>query len=266
MGSDTRTPVSEFQQEFVERERLHKRKVAICRVMLLVLFLAVWELCAQLGIIDDFIFSSPSRVFLCFCSMAGDGSLFGHIGITLFETLVSFALVVVVGIAVAVLLWSSRTASEVLEPYLVMLNSLPKSALAPVLIVWLGNHVHTIIVAAVSVAVFGSILTLYHGFQEMDPDQVKLIRSLGGTRWDVFCKVLLPGSLSLIVSNMKVNIGLCLVGVIIGEFLAAQKGLGYLIIYASQVFQLDLVMLSIVILCIVSAGLYQCIAWLEKRI
>lgn len=266
MESDTRMPVSELQQEFLERERLHKRKVTICRVMLLALFLAVWELCAQLEIIDDFIFSSPSRVFLCFRSMVGDGSIFEHIGITLFETLVSFGLVVVIGIAVAVLLWSSRTASEVLEPYLVMLNSLPKSALAPVLIVWLGNHVHTIIVAAVSVAVFGSILTLYHGFQELDPDQVKLIRSLGGTKRDVFCKVLLPGSLSLIVSNMKVNIGLCLVGVIIGEFLAAQKGLGYLIIYASQVFQLDLVMLSIVILCVVSAGLYQCIAWLEKRI
>ena len=133
------------------------------------------------------------------------------------------------------------------------------------LIVWLGNHVHTIVVAAVSVAVFGSILTLYNGFQEMDPDKIKLIYSLGGTKKDVFLKVLLPGSVPMIVSNMKVNIGLCLVGVIIGEFLAAQRGLGFLIIYASQVFKLDILMMSIIILCIMSAGLYQGIAYLERK-
>ncbi len=253
-----------LQQEFLKREKRHKRNVTIWRGMLLVLFLAGWEICAQTGVIDDFIFSSPSRVIRCFYEMVMDRSIFEHIGITLFETLVSFLAVVVIGILAAVLLWSSRSVSEILEPYLVMLNSLPKSALAPVLIVWLGNNIHTIIVAAVSVAVFGSILTLYHGFQEMDPDKIKLIYSLGGDKKDVFLKVLLPGSVPMIVSNMKVNIGLCLVGVIIGEFLAAQKGLGYLIVYASQTFQLDYVMLSIIILCMVSAGLYQGISWLEK--
>ncbi|MGN0159063.1 MAG: ABC transporter permease [Brotaphodocola sp.] len=257
---------SRLQQEFLEQEYLHKKKVTICRVMLLVLFLAVWELCAQLAIIDDFIFSSPSRMMRCFWRMLLDGSIVEHTGITLFETLISFLLVVVIGIAMAVLLWSSRSASEILEPYLVMLNSLPKSALAPVLIVWLGNHIRTIIVAAVSVAVFGSVLTLYHGFKEMDPDKIKLIYSLGGTKKDVFWKVLLPGSIPMIVSNMKVNIGLCLVGVIIGEFLSAQRGLGFLIVYSSQTFQLDSVMLSILILCIMSAGLYKCISLIEKRI
>lgn len=265
MERGSQTPVTAAQQEYIEQERFHKRKVAICRVMMLVLLLAVWELCARLGIIDDFIFSSPSRVFFCFRDMVKDGSIFAHIGITLMETVVSFVLVVVLGLAVAVILWSSRSASEILEPYLVMLNSLPKSALAPMLIVWLGNHVRTIVVAAVSVAVFGSILTLHNGFSSMDPDKIKLIYSLGGKKKDVLTKVLLPGSVPLIISNMKVNIGLCLVGVIIGEFLAAQKGLGYLIIYGSQVFKLDLVMMSIVILCIVSAALYQGIAWLEKK-
>lgn len=262
---DSRTAVTDFQQEYIEKEQLHKKKVVICRVMLLVLLLAIWELCARLGIIDDFIFSSPTRVLFCFRDMALDGSMFRHIGITLFETLVSFAIVVAAGLCVAVLLWSSRSASEILEPYLVMLNSLPKSALAPMLIVWLGNHIHTIVVAAVSVAIFGSILTLHNGFSGMDPDKIKLIYSLGGTKKDVLTKVLLPGSLPLIISNMKVNIGLCLVGVIIGEFLAANQGLGYLIIYGSQVFQLDLVVMSILILCVISAGLYQGIAWLERR-
>lgn len=226
---------SPAQQEYQRQEQLHRRNVRVCRVMLLVLLLAVWELCAELGIMDAFIFSSPSRVFFCFWGMVGDGSIFGHIGITLLETLISFGLVVVLGLMAAVVLWSSRSISEVMEPYLVMLNSLPKSALAPMLIVWLGNHVHTIVVAAVSVAVFGSVLTLHQGFSSMDEDKIKLIRSLGGTRKDVLTKVLLPGSVPLIISNMKVNIGLCLVGVIIGEFLAAQRGLGYLIIYGSQV-------------------------------
>lgn len=266
MDSSTQMPSTRLQQEYIEKERMHKRKVATCRVMLLVLLLAIWELCARLGIINDFIFSSPSRVFFCFWDMVLDGSIYGHIGITLFETLVSFALVIVVGIAMAVLLWSSRSVSEILEPYLVMLNSLPKSALAPILIVWLGNNVRTIVIVAVSVAVFGSILTLHNGFMSTDEDKIKLIYALGGTRKDVLTKVLLPGSVPLIISNMKVNIGLCLVGVIIGEFLAAQKGLGYLIIYGSQVFKLDLVMMSIVILCIVSALLYQGISLLEKKI
>ena len=253
------------QQEFIAKEMLHRRNVRILRIMLLVLLLALWELCARLGIINDFIFSSPSGMTICFISMVKDGTIFLHTGVTVMETLVSFALVVVVGLATAILLWSSRSVSEVLEPYLVMLNSLPKSALAPILIVWLGNNIKTIIVAAISVAVFGCIMTLHTGFMQTDPDKIKLIYSLGGTKKDVLTKVLLPGSVPLIISNMKVNIGLCLVGVIIGEFLAANKGLGYLIIYGSQVFKMDLVVMSIVILCIVSAILYQGITVLEKR-
>lgn len=254
------------QQEFVARQKRRQKAVCLCRILLLLVLLVLWEVCARMEIINDFIFSSPFRIAGCFYDMFMDKSIFLHTGVTLFETLVSFALVVVIGIAGAVLLWSSKSLSEVLDPYLVMLNSLPKSALAPILIVWLGNNMRTIIVAAVSVAVFGSILTLHNGFQSMDPDQVKLIYSLGGTRRDVLLKVLLPGSIPLIISNMKVNIGLCLVGVIIGEFLAAQAGLGYLIIYGSQVFKMDLVVMSIVILCVLSAILYQGIAAAEKKV
>ena len=259
------TGPTKAQQEFIEREQMHKKKVAVWRMMLLVLLLAMWELCTRLGMMDAFIFSSPSRVLLCFWRMVRDKSIFGHIGITLMETLVSFLIVTAAGTAAAVALWFSRSASEILEPYLVMLNSLPKSALAPMLIVWLGNHVYTIVAAAVSVALFGSILTLHTGFQSVDPEKIKLIYSLGGSRRDVLSKVLLPGSVPMLISNMKGNIGLCLVGVIIGEFLAAQKGLGYLIIYGSQVFQLDLVMTSIVLLCLFSTVLYKGIGWLEKR-
>jgi len=254
------------QQAFIRQQRHRRRLVAVCRCFLLVLLLGLWEGSARIGLIDDFIFCSPSRVVLCFADMLRDGSILMHTGVTLLETLLSFFLVLLIGLLGALLLWSSRSISEVLEPYLVMLNSLPKSALAPILIVWLGNNMKTIIVAAVSVAVFGSILTLYNGFSGIDPDQIKLIYSLGGKRKDVLTKVLLPGSIPLIISNMKVNIGLCLVGVIIGEFLAANQGLGFLIIYGSQIFKMDMVVTSIVILCIVSAILYQGITLLEKKI
>ena len=254
------------QQVFVAEQKRYRRRIAAGRFLLLFLLLALWEISADTGLLNDFIFSSPSRMLSCFVSMTADGSIFVHMGVTLFETLVSFVLVVLLGLSGAMLLWASRTVSDLLEPYLVMLNSLPKSALAPILIVWLGNNMNTIIVAAGSVAVFGSILTLHNGFSTMDPEQIKLIYSLGGTKKDVLRKVLLPGSLPLIISNMKVNVGLCLVGVIIGEFLAADRGLGYLIIYGSQVFKMDMVVMSIVILCFMSALLYQAIAVLEKKI
>ena len=256
---------SPAQCRYLERERRIRRQIFACRILFLILFLFLWEFSARIGILNDFIFSSPSRVLSCFLSMASDQSIFYHMGITILETLFSFFLVTWIGILGAVALWSSRRLAKILEPYLVMLNSLPKSALAPVLIVWLGSNMKTIITAAVSVAVFGSILTLYNGFLSMDPDQIRLIYTLGGKRKDVLTKVLLPGSVPLIISNMKVNIGLCLVGVIIGEFLSAQAGLGFLIIYGSQVFKLDLVIMSIVILCVLSAILYQAVAILEKK-
>lgn len=258
--------MSVAQQEYVAQELRRHRQVTICRVMLLVLLLALWELAADMHWIDSFIFSSPAMIARYLVTMAKDGSLFLHTGVTLLETLISFGLCTVFGLACALLLWSSKSVAQVLEPFLVLLNSLPKSALAPLLIVWLGNNMKTIVVAAVSVAVFGSILTLYTGFSQMDMEQIKLIYSLGGSRMDVLLKVLLPGSLPLVISNMKVNIGLCLVGVIIGEFLSAKAGLGYLITYGSQTFAMTMVVTSIVILCIVSGMLYQGIAMLEKRI
>lgn len=228
-------PVSANQQRFLEMERFHRYRVRTVRAMVLVLLLALWELLAGFDVIDAFIFSSPSRIIRCFLQMARDGSIFLHIGVTLLETVISFVLTVIIAVTAAVLLWASRSLSEILEPYLVMLNSLPKSAMAPLLLVWLGNSMRTIIVAAVSVAVFGSIMTLHTGFAQTDPDKIKLITSLGGNRFHILTKVLIPSSIPLIISNMKVNVGLCLVGVIIGEFLSAQAGLGYLIIYASQV-------------------------------
>ncbi|MDY3918093.1 MAG: ABC transporter permease [Candidatus Limivivens sp.] len=255
---------SSYQIRYLKSVLRHKRLVTTARILLAVAFFILWETAADLDWIDSFFFSSPSRIGRTFLRMLEDGSLFLHVGTTLAETLVSFALVVVLGVLTAVLLWLLPSVSQVLEPYLVILNSLPKSALAPLLIVWLGANVRTIVVAGISVAIFGTVLNLYTGFQETDPEKLKLIYTLHGKKRDALVKVVIPSTIPLIISIMKVNIGLCLVGVIIGEFIGARQGLGYLIIYGSQVFKLDLVILSIVILCIIAMGLYALISQVEK--
>lgn len=252
------------QQSFLENRKRRLRAITFARIFIFLLFLIIWEASARLHLIDAFIFSSPSRVYRMFVSMISDHSIFLHMGITLAETLISFLLVFLFSLLTAVLLWLFHSLSRVLEPYLVVLNSLPKSALAPLLIVWLGANMKTIIVAGMSVAVFGSILTIYTGFSEVDLEKVKLIYTLGGNRRDVLWKVVLPSSIPIFVNTMKVNIGLCLVGVVIGEFIGSRQGLGYLIIYGSQVFQLDMVLMSIVILCIMAMILYQIINLVEK--
>ena len=137
--------------------------------------------------------------------------------------------------------------------------------MAPIFIVWLGNNMKTIIITAISVAIFGSILNLFTSFQTTDPDKLKLIYTLHGNRFDCLTKVILPINFPAILSILKVDIGLCLIGVVIGEFLAARKGLGYLIIYGSQVFKMDWVLLSIVLLCLIAALLYGILNRLEKH-
>ena len=249
---------------FLKKIRRRRRMVVFLRILILFLFLLQWEICADTGVVDSFIFSSPSRIVTCFLKMTEDGSVFHHIGITLYETLVSFLLVTLTSILIAILLWCFHGLSEILDPYMVVLNSLPKSALAPLLIVWLGANQRTIIVAGISVAIFGTILNLYTGFTETSREKIRLIYTLHGTKKDALIKVVLPSTVPMIISIMKVNIGLCLVGVVIGEFIGARNGLGYLIIYGSQVFQLDLVILSILILCLMAMLLYGGVTAAEK--
>ena len=258
--------VSAAQQAYIRKHILRLRWVRFYQTIILISFISLWEITARLKILNSFVFSSPSRVLNTIIEMGMNGQLFYHVGITLLETLISFALVNAFGLLIAVILWWNDSVSKILEPYLIVLNSLPKSALAPVFIVWLGNNMKTIIVAAVSVAVFGTIINLYSDFSSVEKDKIKLIYTLGGKKKDVLVSVILPSNIPSIISQMKVNIGLSLVGVIIGEFLAAKAGLGYLIIYGSQVFKLDWVVMSIVILCIVATGLYKLLTYFEKKV
>lgn len=226
------------QNAYLRRLKHNSRIIQTARLLLFLGFLGLWEISARTGILDSFIFSSPSQILRNMAEMTADGTLPQHVSITLAETLISFALVTLLGILCAVLLWAFPRLSAVMEPYLVVLNSLPKSALAPLLIVWLGSNMKTIVIAGISVAVFGAILNLYTGFCETDSDKLKLIRTFGGNKTDELRKVILPGSIPLILSVMKVNIGLSLIGIVIGEMIGSKSGLGYLIIYSSQTFQL----------------------------
>lgn len=264
LGTGAPAALSTGHRHYLRHYHFHRLLVIFFRIFLLTGFLFLWEFCASHQIIDSFIFSSPSKIMNVLLLMISDHSIFLHLGVTLYETFVSFFLVVFVSILFAILLWYSNNLSEILEPYLVVLNSLPKSALAPLLIVWLGATKTTIIVTGMSVAIFGSILNLYTSFRSTDPGKIKLIYTLRGNHLHVLTKVILPYSIPAIISNMKVNIGLCLVGVIIGEFLAAKEGLGYLIIYSSQVFKMDWLLMSICILCVFAIFLYALIDFGEK--
>lgn len=253
------------QEMYIEGCRRENIFIKFARVAVLLAFLAIWELASVFSIIDPFFFSSPSRICLLFIDMCRNLEIFIHTGITLYETILSFLIVNILSIFVSVIMLSFERFSRIVEPYLVILNSLPKSALAPLIIVWLGTGSKTIIVAGISVALFGSIINLYTGFMQVDSEKRKLITTLGGSKKDQLTKVIIPASIPIILSNMKVNIGLSLVGVIIGEFLAARQGLGYLIIYSSQVFQLDMLIMSIIILCLIALLLYQSIDLLEQK-
>lgn len=257
--------MSRQQADFLRHVRMRKNIIRLTQCLLLVSFFVLWEVAANQDWIDPFIFSQPSRMLTACIKMVGDGSLWIHIGTTLYETVVGFVLGTVFGTIIAIVLWWNHFISDVTEPYLVVLNSLPKTALAPIIIVWLGNNMTSIIATALMTSVIVTIMTVLGGFIAIDSDKIKLIQTFGGTKRQVLTKVILPASIPTMVNALKINVGLSFVGVIVGEFLVAQAGLGYLIVYGSQVFKLDWVMLSVIILAILAALMYQCIVLLEKK-
>lgn len=258
------------KNEFLIKEKRRKQKIVFFRILLFCTFILIWEIASEKGWIDSFYFSSPLNICQLFkdsiTTTMVDSSLFQHIGITLLESGISFLLIMLLSIIIATLFWFFPSVGNVFEPFLIVLNSLPKSALAPLIIVWMGSGIKTIIFCGISVGIFGCILTIYQAFSETDPERIKLIETFGGTRLQIFSKIVLPGCISVLLSASKVNLGLALVGVIIGEFLSGRKGLGYLIIYGSQVFKLDLVIMSIIILCIIAMLLYVLITIIQKRL
>lgn len=260
------TACSKGQSDFLKKQRYKRYMIIYSRLLLTFGFLLLWQTASDLEWIDSFYFSSPRAIGTLFLKDIQDLSLLGHIGVTLWESAASFLLIMLFSVLLATLFWFVPSLGHTFEPFLIVLNSLPKSALAPLIIVWMGTGAKTIILCVMSVGIFGCILNLYQLFAETDAERLKLITTLGGTRFQAFTKVVFPGSLPTFLSIAKTNIGLALVGVIIGEFLAGRRGLGYLIIYGEQVFKLDLLIMSIVILCAIAMLLYWVLTLLEKQL
>ena len=241
----TTAAISKERAVYLKKIRRRKVNIRLCQVLILVFLLALWEVLARVGVIDAFVMSQPSRIVKTLMN-ASNNNLALHIGVTCYETLIGFLLGTGLGVGLAVLLWWSPFLSKVSEPYLVVLNSLPKIALGPV------------------ISLIVTVMEMLNGFLNTDKETIKMVRTFGATRWQLFSKVVFPSNLHTLFNSLKVNIGLSLVGVIAGEFLVSKAGLGYLIVYGGQVFQMDLVMTGVFILAVVAALLYQCVVLLEK--
>ena len=255
--------VSRERTLYLRRKRRRTHLVHACQIGFLVFFFAQWEISARLGWIDSFILSQPSRILETLRNMS-QNHLMMHVGVTLYETLTGFVLGVLLGVAIAVVLWWSGFVSRVAEPYLVVLNSLPKIALGPVIIIVVGAGTEAIIFMALAISLIVTVLEMLAGFRATNPESIKMARPFGATKRQVFTKIVFPSNINTLFNSLKINIGLSLVGVIAGEFLVSKAGLGYLIVYGGQVFQLDLVMSSVLILSVMAALMYQSVVLLQK--
>ena len=244
----------------LKRERL---LVRLWQLAIIAGFLILWQIAPNQGFVNPMLTSYPSQVMTTLTELVKNGSIFVHTWATLFSTIIGFAGSMIIGLMLALSFWSFPNVYRVLDPYMVVLNALPKIALVPIFYIWLGDT-SSIYAMAIIVGVFITTLMLYTGFRAIDPDKVRLVRLYGGSRADVIRKVLLPGTVPMMISTLKVNVGLSLVGVVVGEFQSAKSGLGYLIIFGSQVFQMNLVMTAIVVLAIISAALFAAIQLLES--
>ena len=250
---------------WVQKQNREKRKIVLLQILLLTSLLCFWEIAAQFGWIDTFLFSSPSAIVKIFWQYFSSGSIWTHIGITMWETFAGFCIGTVCGIGIAILLWWYPMLSKVLDPFLVVMNALPKTALAPIVIVWFGAGLGGIIAVAVSISIVVTILSAYGDFKAVDADKIRMLQSFGATKGQILLKLILPGNRENLLSIAKINMGLCLIGVIVGEFLVSRCGIGYLIVYGSQVFRLDLVMMGVVLLAVCAGGMNGAINLLEHH-
>lgn len=266
MSKIKKLELSKERLEYLKTRKIKRVSILLTQILLLILFIVQWEILARMKVIDPFITSQPSRVIKTIINLYNEGQLFHHVAITCWETIVGFVAGTILGTIIAIILWWSEFLSQVLEPYLVVLNSLPKIALGPIFIVWFGAGTTSIIVIALAISLIVTILEVLNGFVATDEEQIKLVKTFGANRLQIFTKVVFPANLPVIINSLKINVGLSWVGVIVGEFLVSKSGLGYLIVYGGQVFQLDLVMASVIILSIAAALMYKAVVLLQKKL
>ncbi len=257
---------SDEHKNYIKNVKREKFSIILTRILILVLFFSLWEIAGRLKWIDPFLTSTPSKMYKSFIQIYSEGTLISHIFITCFETIIGFVLGTVLGALIAILLWWSDFVSKVLDPYLIVLNALPKVALAPIIIFWVGNGIKAIIVIALLISIVVTIISVLSGFKEVDDDKIKLLKTFGASKFQILINLIIPASIPTLISALKINVGLSWVGVIMGEFLVAKKGLGFLIIFGGQISQLDMVMMSIVILSILAYLMYELVAFLERKV
>ena len=258
--------ISKEHEIYLKSIKASKRKIIISRILILVISIGLWQIAADLKWIDPFLSSSPSRVIKSFISLYEDGNLLNHILVTCYETIIGFTLGTVLGGIIAVILWWCPFVSKILDPYLVVLNALPKVALAPIIIFWIGNGKPAIIVITLLISIVTTIISILTGFNEIEDEKIMLMKTFGASKIQMLKFLVFPYSIPVFISALKINVGLSWVGVIMGEFLVAKEGLGFLIIYGGQVAQLDMVMMSIVILSIVAFLMYEIVAVVQKKL
>lgn len=249
---------------YLKNRRKNILKIKLFQISLLFTIGVIWEISANFGWIDPFIMSSPSKIFKMLIVLNNSGTLWYHIGITTFETVAGFILGTLIGIALAIAIWWSDLLFKVIEPYLVVLNAIPKVAFGPIIIVWMGAGIKSIIVMAILVSVIIATINILSGFKNVDPEKIVLMRSFGATKMQILSKLIIPANLKNIIATLKINVGMSLIGVITGEFLSSSKGIGYLIVYGGQVLKLDLVMAGIFILCVIASIMYFLVAAFEN--
>ncbi|MGN1402685.1 MAG: ABC transporter permease [Bacillus sp. (in: firmicutes)] len=246
--------------------RKERRFVRLYQIIIFALFFSLWEIASRFAWIDPLIFSSPFQIVQLFTEKVLDGTLYVNVGVTLFETVLGFIFGTLCGTLLAALLWWSPFLSKVLDPYLVILNAMPKVALGPILIVALGPGFTSIVTMGAIISVIITTIVVYTSFKEVDPNYLKVLQTFGATKFQSFKEAILPASMPTIISTLKVNVGLSWVGVIVGEFLVSAKGLGYLIIYGFQVFNFTLVLMSLLLIAIFATIMYQVVEWLERKL
>lgn len=256
---------SKARKKYLKTLKKDKILVLLGQLALFAAFIGLWQLLADTGAIDPFFFSSPSRIVNTIIDLAKDGNLWIHIWTSLYETIIGFIIATILGTLVAILLWCSEKLRRIMEPYLIILNSLPKIALGPMIIFWVGSGTGATIVMCVLICVILTTISMLNAFISCDNDKILLMKSMHANKFQILFKLVLPSSLPAFISVLKINVGMSWVGTIMGEYLSSKAGLGYLINYGSQILKLDIVMASIVLLCILAAGMYLLVSPLEKR-
>lgn len=258
--------ISKEHDEYLVSIKKEKNIVKITQVLIFVFGIILWEVAAKYNLVDRFLTSSPSAIFDLIIKFIRDGSLYKHLSVSTMETIAGFLVGTILGLLTAIILWWSERLAKIMDPYIVILNSLPKTALAPIIILWAGMGFRGIVATAASISIIVTTMTLYTGFINVERDKIILLKTMGANKFQILKKVIVPANIPNILSVIKVNIGLSWIGVIVGEFLVSKAGIGYLILYGSQTFKLDLVMMGVFVLGVVAAIMYFFAAWLEKKI